>query len=221
MPSGTCRTPGLTIPWCCLPASSSVCLVFYPFSLCLARWFWPDLMNGKHENTTAVCFSLRSSCLPVVQLPAGSWHGLPRCTRCVVFCGSTSFPWLVFFFLALLWGSMIHKHTGWWMWQGSASVVSWSWEKYSWLRYAAAQTFMIFLPLEGWLRLWRMLCLSKKWSKFLRSHYYLAGPCPKPTLWVAIFTTVSKNTHFGEESLSWFTFVFYSVPLIQSENYWH
>ena len=51
--------------------------------------------------------------------------------RCVVSCGSTSFPWLLFFFGALLWGSMIHKHTGRWMWQGSASVVSWSWEKYS------------------------------------------------------------------------------------------
>ena len=46
--------------------------------------------------------------------------------RCVVSCGGTSFPWLVFFFGALLWGSMIHKHTGRWMWQGSASVVSWS-----------------------------------------------------------------------------------------------
>ena len=30
--------------------------------------------------------------------------------RCVVSCSSTSFPWLVFFFGALLWGSMIHKH---------------------------------------------------------------------------------------------------------------
>ena len=40
--------------------------------------------------------------------------------RCVVSCGSTSFLWLVFFFGALLWGSMIHKHTGRWMWQGSA-----------------------------------------------------------------------------------------------------
>ena len=38
--SGTCRTPGLSIPWCCLPASSSVCLVFFPLSLCLAKWFW-------------------------------------------------------------------------------------------------------------------------------------------------------------------------------------
>ena len=61
LPSGTCRTPGLSIPWCCLPTSSSVCLVFFPLSLCLARWFWSDLMNGKHDHTTAVCVSLRSS----------------------------------------------------------------------------------------------------------------------------------------------------------------
>ena len=78
---------------------------------------------------------LGESCLCVVQLPAGSWHGLPcwwhgLCMRCVVSCGSTSFPWLVFFFGALLSGSMIHKHTGRWMWQGSASVISWNWEKY-------------------------------------------------------------------------------------------
>ena len=31
---------------------------------------------------------------------------------------------------ALLWGPMIHKHTGRWMWQGSAPVVSWNWGKY-------------------------------------------------------------------------------------------
>ena len=37
--------------------------------------------------------------------------------RCVVSCGSTSFSWLVFFFGALLWGSMIHKHMGRWMWR--------------------------------------------------------------------------------------------------------
>ena len=48
------------------------------------------------------------------------------CMRCVVSCGRTSFPWLVFLFGALLWGSMIHKHTGRWIWQGSASVVSWN-----------------------------------------------------------------------------------------------
>ena len=39
LPSGTCRTPGLSIPWCCLPTSSSVCLVFFPLSLRLARRF--------------------------------------------------------------------------------------------------------------------------------------------------------------------------------------
>ena len=30
LPSGTWRTPGLSIPWCCLPTPSSVCLVFSP-----------------------------------------------------------------------------------------------------------------------------------------------------------------------------------------------
>ena len=38
LPSGTCRTPGLSIPCCCLRTSSSVCLVFFPLSLCLAPW---------------------------------------------------------------------------------------------------------------------------------------------------------------------------------------
>ena len=45
LPSATWRTPGLSTPWCCLPTSSSLCLVFFPLSLCLARWFWPDLIN--------------------------------------------------------------------------------------------------------------------------------------------------------------------------------
>ena len=67
--SGTWRTPGLSIPWCYLATSSSVCLVFLPFSLCFARWFWPDLMNGRHDHTTAVCVSLRlverSSCCSI------------------------------------------------------------------------------------------------------------------------------------------------------------
>ena len=42
LPSRTLWTPSLSIPWCCLPTSSSVCLVFFPFSLCLARRFWAD-----------------------------------------------------------------------------------------------------------------------------------------------------------------------------------
>ena len=124
----------------------SVYLVFFPLSLCLARWFWPDVMNGKHDHTTAICVSLWWAIgLREVQLPAGSWHRLPRWQHClymkwviaktlytrslVLSWGSTSFPWLVFFFGALLWGSMIHKHTGRWMWQESLSVISWNGEK--------------------------------------------------------------------------------------------
>ena len=77
--SGTWRTPGLFIPWCCLHTSSSVCFVFFPLLLCLARWFWPDLMNGKLDHTTAVYISLQwSGGLCVVWLPAGSWHRHPR-----------------------------------------------------------------------------------------------------------------------------------------------
>ena len=66
LPSWTWRTPGLSIPWYCLPTSSSVCLVFFSLTLCLARLFWPDLMNRRHDHTTAVCVSLRwSSCGPI------------------------------------------------------------------------------------------------------------------------------------------------------------
>ena len=156
LPSETWRTPGLSITWCCLPTSSSVCLVFFSLSLCLARWFWPDLMNGRHVNTTAVCTSLQGSGgLRVVQLPAGSWHRLSHCyydlcKRCVAFCGSTSFPWLVFFLGALLWGSMIHKHTGRWMWQGNASVISRNWEEYSCLSKLVSVLSMLLLSMLPW-----------------------------------------------------------------------
>ena len=63
LPSGTWWTPGLSIPWWCLPTASSVCLVFFPLSLCLARWFWLDLMNGRHVHITAVCVFMWSNCL--------------------------------------------------------------------------------------------------------------------------------------------------------------
>ena len=36
LPSGTLQTPGLSIPSCCRPTSSSVCIVFFPLSLCFA-----------------------------------------------------------------------------------------------------------------------------------------------------------------------------------------
>ena len=85
----------------CLP-----CLLF-PFTV-PCKIVLPDLMNGRYDHTTAGCVSLLSSGgLRVVHLPNGSWHGLPRWyyglfMRCVVSCGSTSFPWLLFFFGPLL-----------------------------------------------------------------------------------------------------------------------
>ena len=40
-----------------------------PLSLCLARWFLPDLINGRHDHTTAVCVSQRwSGGFRVIQL---------------------------------------------------------------------------------------------------------------------------------------------------------
>ena len=52
------RTAGLSIPWYCLPTSFSVYLVYFFLSLCPARWFLPDLTNGRHVHTTVVCISL-------------------------------------------------------------------------------------------------------------------------------------------------------------------
>ena len=57
---------------------SSVGLVFFTLSVCLARWFWQDLMTGRHVHTTSAYVSLQWPGLCVVRLPAGSWHGLPR-----------------------------------------------------------------------------------------------------------------------------------------------
>ena len=53
-----CPFPDVVFPPLPLSALSSPPT---PLSLCLARWFWPDLMNGRHDHTTAVCISLRSS----------------------------------------------------------------------------------------------------------------------------------------------------------------
>ena len=36
-----------------------------PFTVPCRRWIWPDLMNGKHDHTTAICVSVRSSCGPI------------------------------------------------------------------------------------------------------------------------------------------------------------
>ena len=94
-------------------------------------------------------------------------HGL--CMRCVVSCGSTSFPRLVFFFWALLWGSKIHKHTGRWVWQGSTSVVSWNWKNNThvipnWFQPCQCCCCLCY-PGE-YLRLWTLI--SYNWSRILK-----------------------------------------------------
>ena len=45
LPSGTCRTPGLSIPSCCLPTSSYVCLVSW-----LTMWWKQATMRTAHAR---------------------------------------------------------------------------------------------------------------------------------------------------------------------------
>ena len=68
-PSGTCRTPGPSIPWCCLPTSSFVRLVFFPpftvpCKMVLAspdeRETWP-----YHRSLRLFTIVRRSSCGPI------------------------------------------------------------------------------------------------------------------------------------------------------------
>ena len=68
-PFGTCRTPGLSIPWFCLPTSSSVCLVFFPLftvpcKMVLAR---PDERETWPYHCSLRLFTIvrRSSCGPI------------------------------------------------------------------------------------------------------------------------------------------------------------
>ena len=69
VPSGTWRFPGLSIPWCCLPTSSSVCLVFFPLSLCLAKMVLarPDERETWPYHCSLRLFTMvrRSSCGPI------------------------------------------------------------------------------------------------------------------------------------------------------------
>ena len=100
-----------------------------PCKMVLAR---PDERETWQYHCSLRLFTIvRSSCGPIAcwilartsSLVTWSLYEMPT------ICGSTSFPWLVFFFGTLLWESMIHKHTGRWLWQGSTSVVSLNWEK--------------------------------------------------------------------------------------------
>ena len=68
LPSGTWPTPGLSIPWCCLPISSSDCLVFSPLftvpcKMVLAR---PDEWDTWPCHCSLRLFTMvRSSCGPI------------------------------------------------------------------------------------------------------------------------------------------------------------
>ena len=63
LPSGTCRTPGLSILWCCLPTSSSVCLVTVPCKMVLVR---PDERETWPYHCSLRLFTIgrRSLCGP-------------------------------------------------------------------------------------------------------------------------------------------------------------
>ena len=68
-----CPFPGVVFPP--LPLSALSSSAFH----CALQDGFVDLMNGRQDHTTAVYVSLRwAGGLRVVQLPAGSWHGLPR-----------------------------------------------------------------------------------------------------------------------------------------------
>ena len=69
LPSGTWRTPGLFIPWCCLPTSSSVCLVFFqPFTVpCKMDFARPDEQEIWPYHCSLRLFTMvrRSLCGPL------------------------------------------------------------------------------------------------------------------------------------------------------------
>ena len=107
LPSVTWWTPGLPIPWCCLPTSFCCYLVFFSLSLCPEKWFWPNLPNRRHAHATSACLFMRvrrSLCGQIAcwilaqtssvvtqssyQMHSILWYRL--------------IPWLVFFFEALL-----------------------------------------------------------------------------------------------------------------------
>ena len=77
-PLGLGKLQACPVPYVVFSPPPLSALTSSPFH-CLVRWFWPDLMNGIYDHTTAICVSLRwLGGLHVVRLPAGSWRGLPR-----------------------------------------------------------------------------------------------------------------------------------------------
>ena len=117
LPSGTRRSPGCPFPDVVFPPLPLSALSSSPFHCALQDGFGQTWWTGN--MTIPLQFASltigRSSCGPIACWILARTSSLVTWSfeRCVVFCGSTSFPWLVFFFGALLWGSMIYKHTWW------------------------------------------------------------------------------------------------------------
>ena len=71
--SVTWQTPGLSIPWCCLPTTFSDCFIFFPFHCAFQDGFGQTWWTG---DMTIPCGMVRK-----VPLPAGSLHRLPRLAK--------------------------------------------------------------------------------------------------------------------------------------------
>ena len=65
-PLGLGELQACPFPDVIFPQPSSVYLVFFPLSLRIARWFWPDLMSRRHDHCNLRLFTMvrRSSCGP-------------------------------------------------------------------------------------------------------------------------------------------------------------
>ena len=134
LPSVTWQSPGLSIPWCCLPISSSVCLVFSPFHCALQDEFGQTWWMGDRSillQFTSLYNCQRSSCGPIAcQILAWTsslitWSLYQKCSILqynlismahILLCSSTL---------------RVHDSQAYRMWQRSTSIISWNWEKHS------------------------------------------------------------------------------------------
>ena len=122
----------------------------------ITRWFWPDLMNGRHGHTTEFASLYHgqevfvwSDCLldlGTISLIGSIWS--------LYEMRSILRQHLISMACILLWSSAVRvhgsKHTGRWMWQGSASVVFWSWAKYSCHSKLVSVLSMLLLSVLSW-----------------------------------------------------------------------
>ena len=123
LPSATWRTPGLSIPWCYLPTTSA--LSSSPFRCALQDGFGQTRWTGDISTTPQQFACLNRNDGQEIFV----WSDCLLDLGTDFLVGNMVLLW--FLFGAVLWGSMIHKHTGRWMWQGSTSDLSWIWDKYS------------------------------------------------------------------------------------------